>query len=360
MCTNCAVNLDQAQSDAFAEKMIGILNHSALGIMISIGYRTGLFDTMAGMEAAGSADIAAKANLNERYVREWLAAMVTGAIVHYDPNQQTYKLPAEHAAWLTRQNSPNNIAVTTQWIHVMSAVEDRIVECFRDGGGLAYSEYQRFNEVMADESHQTVVTPLIDSLLPLAAGLSQKLEEGIHVLDVGCGSGRALIAMARAYPNSTFTGYDLLPEAVKRAEDLAGKEGLTNIAFLVMNAADINDREKFDLVTTFDSVHDQADPAGMLRNIFAALKPGGTYFCQDIAGSSYVENNLDHPIAPFMYAISCTHCMSVSLGQGGAGLGAMWGRETAVRMFQDAGFQDIAVKNLDHDFINHYYVMRKQ
>ena len=359
MCTNCTVPFDSTKSDAFAEKMVGILNQSALGMMTSIGYRTGLFDVMAEMEPSTSEEIAREAKLNERYVREWLGAMVTGKIVDYNPDDQTYAIPQEHAAWLTRKNSPNNLAVTTQWIHVMSSVEDRMVECFQNGGGLSYDEYNRFNEVMADESHQTVVQPLVNTLLPLVDGLKEKLEAGLRVLDVGCGSGRALIEMAKAFPKSQFTGYDLLPAAVQRAEAEARRQGVQNVTFRAQNVAEFDDPERFDLVFTFDAVHDQAQPAQVLKNIYRALKPGGTYFCQDIAGSSFVHQNMDHPLGPFVYTVSCTHCMSVSLGQGGAGLGAMWGKELATTMFQEAGFSDIEIKNLDHDLMNNYYLMKK-
>ncbi len=359
MCTNCAINIDQTKSDTFAEKMMGVLNQSAIGIMTSIGYRTGLFDAMAELEASTSQEIADAANLNERYVREWLGAMVTAEIIEYNPENKKYVLPDEHAAWLTRKNAPNNIAVTAQWIHVMASVEDRIVESFKNGGGLSYDEYNRFHEVMADESHQTVVTPLLDTLLPLADGLKEKLEKGIDVLDVGCGSGRALIALAKAFPNSRFTGYDFSKKAVQNAEEHTQKENLKNIGFVEKNAAEFYDQEKFDLIFTFDSVHDQAKPDRMLKNIYNALKSDGTYFCQDIAGSSYVENNMEHPLAPFIYTISCTHCMSVSLAQGGAGLGAMWGKELATKMMKEAGFSSVELKELAHDPINYYYIVKK-
>ena len=152
MCTNCTINFNQTQSDQFAERMITMLNHGALGLMTSIGHRTGLFDSLAELGPSTSQQIADTANLNERYVREWLGAMVTGQIINYSPGNGTYFLPAEHASWLTRKSSPNNMAVTTQWLHVMAYVEDRIVECFREGGGLTYDEYNRFHEVMADQS----------------------------------------------------------------------------------------------------------------------------------------------------------------------------------------------------------------
>jgi ubiquinone/menaquinone biosynthesis C-methylase UbiE len=327
--------------------------------MTSIGYRTGLFDSMAELEPSTSQQIADETDLNERYVREWLGAMVTGQIVYFNPENGTYFLPVEHAAWLTRKSSPNNMAVTTQWLHVMAYVEDGIVECFQKGGGLAYDEYNRFHEVMADQSHQSVVTSLLDQLLPLAEGVREKLEKGIEVLDVGCGSGKALIKLAKEYPNSRFTGYDSSQDVIERALLEARKYGLTNLTLVVRNAAEFDDKETFDLILTLDSVHDQAKPDLMLRNIFNALKSDGTYFCQDIAGSSYVEKNMDHPIAPFMYTISCTHCMSVSLGQDGAGLGAMWGKELACQMMKKAGFSQVEVKNLEHDFMNNYYIVRK-
>jgi 2-polyprenyl-3-methyl-5-hydroxy-6-metoxy-1,4-benzoquinol methylase len=359
MCTNCAVSIDQTKADAFAGKMVDVLNQSAIGIMTSIGYRTGLFDVMAELEPSTSSQIASRANLNERYVREWLGSMVAGQIVEYNREDKTYHLPEEHRLWLTRKHSPNNIAVTTQWIHVMSAVEDRVVECFEKGGGLSYDEYNRFNEVMADESDQTVVKPLIVTLLPLVDGINEKLQNGISVLDVGCGSGKALIEMAKAYPNSLFIGYDLLESAVKRATEEAEEQGVRNVTFIAQNVAEFSDVEAYDLVCTFDAVHDQAKPAQVLKNIYNALKKGGTYFCQDITGSSYVDQNVDHPLGPFVYAISCTHCMSVSLGQGGAGLGAMWGKELAIDMFKEAGFKHVEVKNLEHDMINNYYIMQK-
>ncbi|MCA9402308.1 MAG: class I SAM-dependent methyltransferase [Candidatus Omnitrophica bacterium] len=359
MCSNCNLQLDATQSDAFAERLVGILNDGALGLMISLGYRTRLFDVMETLEPSTSQQIADASRLNERYVREWLGAMVTGKIVMYDPATGTYRLPTEHAAWLTRRNAPNNVAVTAQWLTMIGQVEDRIVESFENGGGLQYKEYNRFNEVMADESYQTVVTPLVENLLPLVPGLIEKLERGISVLDVGCGRGKAMLALAERFPNSRFTGYDFLEDPVRAAEDEAAARGLSNIAFMARDAAAIDETERYDAVFTFDSVHDQADPARMLKNIFKALKPDGTYFCQDIAGSSQLQNNIDHPVATLLYAISTTHCMSVSLAQNGAGLGTMWGKELATKMFEEAGFSSVECKELEHDFINYYYIVRK-
>jgi 2-polyprenyl-3-methyl-5-hydroxy-6-metoxy-1,4-benzoquinol methylase len=309
---------------------------------------------MAGLPPSNSEEICSAANLNERYVREWLDAMVVGRIVEYDPENGTYHLPPEHAAFLTRAAAPDNIAVTAQFIPLMSQVEDGIVERFKHGGGLPYSAYPRFHEVMAEDSGQTVVAALTDHILPLVPGLTERLEEGIDVLDVGCGSGRAMNLTARTFPNSRFAGYDFSEEAIARARAEAQEHGTKNVRFEVKDVAAIEEEASYDLITTFDAIHDQAHPAAVLKGIANALKDDGVYLMQDIAGSSHVHKNMDHPLGPFLYAISTTHCTTVSLAQGGEGLGTMWGEEKAKEMLQEAGYKDVEVKQLPHDFMNNY------
>jgi 2-polyprenyl-3-methyl-5-hydroxy-6-metoxy-1,4-benzoquinol methylase len=349
--------LDQNMAEEFAERMLGVLNDGALALMTSIGHRTGLFDAMAGLIPSTSEQIASAANLNERYVREWLAAMVTGGIVEHDPEGGTYRLPLEHAAFLTRAATPDNIAVTAQFIPVLACVEDRIVESFKNGGGVPYSAYTRFHEVMAEDSGQTVVAALTDYILPLVPGLTGLLEAGIDVLDVGCGSGRALDLMARKFPKSSFVGYDFSEEAIARAA--AQEHGTTNVRFEVKDVAALDEENRYDLITTFDAIHDQSKPAKVLERIAAALRDDGVYLMQDIAGSSHLHNNLDHPLGPFMYTVSTMHCMTVSLAQGGAGLGTMWGEEKAKEMLREAGFGEVTVERLPHDISNSYFVASK-
>jgi hypothetical protein len=166
---------DQERAEAFAGRMVGVLNEGAVALMTSIGHKTGLFDAMAGLPPSTSEQIAAAAGLNERYVREWLAGMVVGRIVEHDPERGTYHLPLEYAAFLIRAASPNNIAVTTQFLPLMGSVEDGIVERFEEGGGLPYSSFPHFHEVMAEDSGQTVVAALTDHILPLVPGLIRKL-----------------------------------------------------------------------------------------------------------------------------------------------------------------------------------------
>lgn len=351
--------LDQATVDAFAERMLGMLNSSALTLMISIGHRTGLFDVMSTLPPSTSHQIATAGNLHERYVREWLGAMVTGSIVTYDSQHKEYKLPPEHAALLTRAATPNNIAAFTQYTAVLGMVEDQVVECFRQGGGVPYAAYPRFQQVMAEDSGQTVVAALLDCILPLVPGLSESLHAGINVLDVGCGSGRALNLLARTFPQSQFTGYDLSPDGIAAGRAEAERLGLTNVRFVIKDVTTIGEHAQYDLITAFDAIHDQARPAEVLQAIATALGETGTFLMQDIAASSDVAANMNHPVGPFLYTISCMHCMTVSLAENGAGLGAMWGEEKAREMLRDAGFTHVEIKHLPHDFQNAYYIATK-
>src|ERR671917_934659 len=352
-------DFDQAKAEEFAERMVDVLNSGSIALMTSIGHRTGLFGAMMGLPPSTSEQIASAAGLNERYVREWLGAMLVGGIVEHDPENATYHLPREHGAFLTRAASPDNIAAFAQYIPLLGSVEDGIVESFKNGGGVPYSAFPRFHEVMAEDSGQTVLPALTEHILPLVPGLSERLEEGIDVLDVGCGSGRALHLMARTFPNSRFLGYDFSEEAIARARAEAQEHGTTNVRFEVKDAAALDEESSYDLITTFDAVHDQAKPAAVLKGIADALKDDGVYLMQDIAGSSHHHNNLDHPIGPFLYTVSTMHCMTVSLAQGGEGLGAMWGEEKAKEMLKDAGFIKVEVKQLPHDIFNNYFIITK-
>jgi SAM-dependent methyltransferase len=341
---------------AFAERMLDMLNGGALAIMTSIGHRTGLFDTMAELAPSTSAELALAAGLHERYVREWLAAMVTGGIVEYDPKRAAYTLPDHHAALLTRAATPDNLAVVAQFLPLLAQVEDDIVACFRHGGGIPYTKFPRFHEVMAEDSGQTVVAGLFEHLLPLIDGLHERLVAGIDVLDVGCGRGRALLALAAAFPASRFVGYDFSEEAIGWGQREAQRLDLENLVFEVRDAAQLDEVESYDLVTTFDAVHDQRAPDRVLAGIRRALRPDGVYLMQDIKGSSHVDGNMDHPLAPLLYTMSTMHCMTVSLADGGAGLGTLWGKEKALEMLGQAGFDQVSVHELPHDIQNYFYV----
>lgn len=352
---------DAERAEAFAGRVLETLNSGALAVMISVGHRTGLFDALAEVGTPTSAELADAAGLQERYVREWLAAMTTGRVVEYDAATQRYHLPAEHASWLTRAASPNNLAVTAQFIPLLATVEDEIVRAFHEGGGVPYERFGRFHEVMAEDSSQTVVSVLFSHILPLVPGAEERLERGTSLLDLGSGRGLALLALAERFPRSRFVGLDLSTEAIAFARAQATSRGLENIEFAVrdLSTFDVDATpEAFDFVTTFDAVHDQARPLALLRGIRRSLTPDGVYLMQDIHGSSHVHENVDHPGGTFLYTVSCMHCLTVSLAQGGDGLGTLWGEQKARELLAEAGFASVEVHQLEHDPFNAYFVAR--
>jgi 2-polyprenyl-3-methyl-5-hydroxy-6-metoxy-1,4-benzoquinol methylase len=353
---------DKTKAEAFAGTILNALNQGSLCLMVSVGHRTGLFDVMSAMPPSTSEEIASRAGLNERYVREWLGAMVTGRVIDVDPSTSRFSLPAEHAAFLTRAAAADNLAVFAQYIAILGGVEDAIVECFRAGGGVPYSKFERFHEVMAEDSGQSVLSSLESHILPLVPGLTDRLSNGIRMLDAGCGRGRILNRLAELYPRSRFVGLDLSRDAIAYARVDASKAGRDNVEFVAVDLSEFDrsaEPESFDFVTTFDAVHDQARPLEVLKGIHRALKPDGVYLMQDISGTSHVHEDIQHPIGTFLYTISCMHCMTVSLAQGGEGVGAMWGEEKTREYLGKAGFRSIETHRLAHDVQNNWYVVRK-
>lgn len=346
-------------SAEFAERVIRVLNAGMLALMTSVGHRTGLFDTMASLPPATSRQIAEAAGLDERYVREWLAATTTGGIVDHDPSAMTFALPPERAAWLTRAAGPDNLALQAQYVALLAQVEDQIVECFHRGGGVSYAEFPGFQALMAEDSGAVHDAALIDVTLPLVPGLVERLRSGIDVADVGCGSGHAINLMAEAFPASRFVGFDFSDAGLAAATLEAQRRGLPNARFENRDAATLDASGQFDLVTTFDAVHDQARPDLVLSGIARSLRPGGTYLCVDIKASSTLADNLAHPLAPFLYTVSCMHCMTVSLAAGGMGLGTMWGEQKARQMLADAGFTSVELRHVEDDILNNYYIATK-
>ncbi|OBF84985.1 methyltransferase [Mycobacterium sp. 852002-51163_SCH5372311] len=345
--------------EEFTERMTAALDSASLAILLSIGHQTGLLDTMAGLPPSTSAEIADAAGLNERYVREWLGGMTTGHVVDYDAQTATYSLPAHRAGALTRAAGPNNLAVVASFIPLLSEVEQKIIGCVRAGGGLPYSEFPRFHALMAEMSGVVFDAALIDVVLPLVDGLVERLRAGADVADFGCGSGHAINLMARAFPTSRFTGIDFSEEAIAAGRSEAAELGLTNASFESHNLAELDKVATYDVITVFDAIHDQAQPARVLQNIYRALRPGGVLLMADVKASSRLEENVGVPMSTYLYATSMMHCMTVSLAMDGAGLGAVWGRQLAVSMLADAGFDEVEVAEIESDPINYYYIARK-
>ncbi|HEY4673463.1 MAG TPA: class I SAM-dependent methyltransferase [Nitrososphaerales archaeon] len=352
-------NLDKSKAEAFGGQMLSILNGSMMGLMTSIGHKTKLFDIMAELPPSTSKQIAQRAGLNERYVREWLNGMVVGKVLEYDPKKTTYKLPKEHAAFLTRAAGPDNMAVFTQYISLLGNVEGQVIKSFYNGGGVPYSAYPEFQKLQAEETLRIFDSMLINKILPIVPGLVERMNKGIVTLDMGCGRGAAVNLMARAFPQSKFVGYDISKEGVAAGREEAKSMKLPNTRFEVKDAAKLDEVKKYDLIMAFDSIHDQAQPTKVLKAIYNALKPSGVFLMQDIAGSSYVHENMGHPLAPALYTFSTMHCMTVSLAYNGEGWGTLWGEQMARQKLQQAGFKTIEVKQIPSDILNSYFIGTK-
>jgi SAM-dependent methyltransferase len=267
-------------------------------------------------------------------------------------------LPPEHAVSLTGHQARN--------VSPMSGIIDHfgqhlpgLVKCFRDGGGIPYSKYRPDFTCHMDQTWRRIYDEtLISGFLGRVAGLHQRLAAGIRVLDVGCGSGHAVNVMAREFRASRFVGYDIGEDAIADARSEAQRMDLPNVRFDILDVAELPAAPQHDLITAFDAIHDQLDPARVLRGIHDALADDGTFLMIDFKFASTVDGNIGNPFAPLYYGISLMHCMTVSLAYGGAGLGAVWGLEKAEQMLAEAGFAQVEVLDSPRPQ-NCIYVCRK-
>jgi len=361
----------EADKKAFSEKMVDILNYGALNLAMGIGYKTGLFDAMAGMDAPASvSEIAAGAGLSQRYVLEWLGVMVTGQVVEIVATEfleNKYYLPQAHAACLTKQSGDANLGVYTQEIPLLTQCAMAEVEKgFVSGKGVPFSCYPKFQAFMAELSNAKHEQILVEKFLPGVdhGTLVALLEKGIRVCDLGCGEGVALNLMAVRFPRSTFVGIDTHADAIKTAQNNAAKKKLENVQYLIQDAGQIDGNPElkacFDYIMAFDAIHDQTEPLKALKGIRYMLPRGGMFSMVDIDADSDVSQNLHHPMGPFLYAVSLMHCMPVGLVDGGTGLGMMWGRQKAVQLLHKAGFEDVEPIEMEHDPFNVHYFCRKE
>ncbi len=354
---------------AFTRTMGTMLNQSALNLAVAIGYRAGLFEAMDALDGPQPlAVIAGQAGLSPRYVREWLAAMVCGGVVELSEaaGEERYLLPREHADVLTRRAGSDNLGVYTQEIPILTqSVLDDVPAAMRSGQGIAYARYPAFQAFMgqlADAKHRQT---LVQAFLPsVAAGeIVAKLRAGISVCDLGCSQGVALLLMAKAFPASSFVGIDISQTDLAVARADAERLGLGNATFLHQDAAAIDAGHplaaSMDYVTAFDAIHDQTRPVEALKGVLYLLKAGGIFSMVDIAASSRLSGNAEHPLGAFLYTVSLMHCLPVGLIDGGQGLGMMWGREKAEEMLHAAGFTHVEVAAIPDDAFNLHYFCRK-
>ncbi len=353
----------------FSERITEILNHGALNLAMAIGYKNRIFDILEDLNKPVTVEeVASVSGLHERYLKEWLGIMVTGKIMdisHVPDGKDTYFLPPEHAAFLTRRSGSNNMGVYTQEIPLLtSCAMESVDRGFRTGDGIPFSRYPDFQKFMAelsDAKHQTV---LVDQFLPSVdeGQLLSRLTDGIRVCDLGCGHGIALNLMAEAFPKSLFTGIDNHEEAIKKARTAAKEIGLSNVEYHIMDAARIHGNkdffERFDYICAFDAIHDQSHPLEALKGIRYMLAPGGLFSMIDIKADSNHADNLDHAMGPFLYTVSLMHCMPVGLNDNGTGLGMMWGKEKAEELLKEAGFEHIELTEMEHDPFNLHFLCK--
>ncbi|QTA81626.1 SAM-dependent methyltransferase domain-containing protein [Desulfonema limicola] len=362
--------LINSKREAFSRKMVDILNFGSLNLALGIGYRLGLFDILDNFDSPENIDrIAEESGLNKRYIKEWLGIMVTGRIIELskDENKENlYFLPREHGDFLAKRSGSSNMGVYTQEIPLLtSCAFEPVLKGFKTGEGVPFSFYPEFQAFMTELSNAKHEQVLVDKFLPSInnGSLVEQLKKGIRVCDLGCGEGAALNLMAKAFPKSSFIGIDLHEQAVKTAQDSAREKGLKNAAFMVRDAAllekDPGLKGFFDFITAFDSIHDQTKPLDALKGIYHMLRPDGIFSMVDIASKTDHADNMDHFMGPFLYTVSLMHCMPVGLSDQGTGLGMMWGREKALELLKQAGFENITISALPDDAFNLNYLCKK-
>lgn len=358
MAQSSGVDMEKAQKTA--EQVFGLLGGALVSGMIYLGDRLGLYAAMRDAGAFTSAGLAAKTGLHERWLREWLQGQAAAGLIDYAGDGR-FALSPETALVLADETSPFFLAGGFCALPQQMAVLERLPESFRNGLGLPYDalgpEGARGVERLLAPWFRTQLVPVA---LPKLEGVSARLGSGAKVADVGCGSGVALIELAKNYPRSQFHGYDISSYALGRAEANKAQAGAGNVKFHDARAEPLNDDASFDFITTFDCIHDMAHPEVVIRAIRKALKPDGTWLIADIHGEDTFEKNLsDNPLAPLMYGFSVLCCMSSAMSEaGGAGLGTLGFTEAVARkMTADAGF----TRFKSHDFnnpINAYYEVR--
>jgi SAM-dependent methyltransferase len=350
--------IDETRVQEFAGRIFGIYTGAMLSAMIDIGHRTGLFEAAA-QGPASSPELARRAGLHERYVREWLGSMASSNIIEYDAASETYSLPIEHAACLTGSGSGNLAPFGQLNTHLAQHVQE-VARVFRDGGGVPYEAFRpEFTDAMDALGRGAFDEELIDSWLPCVPGLRETLNRGARVADVACGTGHAIVLLAQEFPRSTFTGYDIAEDAIARGRAEATAVGLTNAHFEVCDVAGLTVDDPLDAVFVFDAIHDMVAPAMVLRRIHDALTPGGVFFMKEPRVSSDLADNIGNPFAPLLYSVSTLHCLTVSLAYGGAGLGTAWGEQVARRMLTDAGLRGIQVYDAPGDPTDAIFVSSK-
>lgn len=342
-------DLDEAKMITFGEKLVGELATMFFANMVYIGEKLSLFKWLAESDAVTAQELAEISSLQPRYLQEWLSAMAAAGWIEYDAESHRFSLPPEHAVFFAQEDHPMYMGGALEALGAYGATVPKIIECFRRGGGISLAEQHpdmpRIMERLSAPLFQSFLTKVwIRELLP---SVHQKLNTGAEVADVGCGAGRALVEMARAYPKSLFTGYEPDPASAKQAQSLIEQHGVKQrVRILNAPSSEMPDRQ-YDFVTTFEVVHDLADPQSLIEDVRRALKPDGTYLMMEANCSHRLEDNL-HPVGKLLYSLSTLYCLPFSLAQNGAGIGACMGEELPRQMCNKAGFSHFRRLPFEH------------
>lgn len=360
--------LNANKVEAFGTRMLTLLNNGATTLMISVGYKTGLFEAMAALPPVSSKELAAAAGLHERYVREWLLSMYVRNIVELAKGEKKegdvgrvdrYLLPSENAAFLTWGRGPENAAVLSQYISLLSAFEAKTVDCFRNGGGIPTEEFGDLKAVMAADAAQTIAASLVEWIIPMdGEKLAKDLEEGIDVLDIQSGTGMNLLTLAAKFPLSWFTGYDSDASNIHIAQKAVKKAGIRNVRFKHAEILNTSESSSYDLITCFGSLCESGNPRGVLSRVRTALRTKGTFILQDINASSDAKSNREHPAGPLMYTVSVMFTVPSSISKNGndeQAVGYMWGNDTAMKMIREVGMSCDGAKHLEDDHCNVFF-----
>lgn len=351
--------MNEDKAAQFTGRVLADTAAATTTVLAAMGDRLGLFKDLASNGPATSAQLAARTGLTERYVREWLAGMFAADYLTYDETEQRFALPPEHVPTLADEPGPAFFGgVHQELLGALQRYAD-VVAAFRHGGGIRMD--QLHEDVFIGTSrftaswHQNL---LVQQWLPLVPDVEAKLRTGARVADVGCGAGQALITLAREFPTSTYVGYDVHARSIDQARRAATHAGVSDrVSFEVLDAA-AGLPDNFDLITTFDVIHDAVDPLRLLRSIRDALNPGGRYLCLDINCSENLSDNTG-PIATLLYGFSILYCMTTSLAEGGEGLGTLGLPEKTLQdLAAKAGFTSTRRIEMDNPFNNLYELSR--
>jgi 2-polyprenyl-3-methyl-5-hydroxy-6-metoxy-1,4-benzoquinol methylase len=349
--------IDQQKMEQFVHRVLGDTSALTTAVLGAIGDKLGLFRDLHAQGPASSEELARRAGVQERYAREWLRAMASAGYLTYDSATRRFTLPAEHAPVLAHETGPVFFGGVWEMLMGMLRPIDKLTQAFKEGGGVGQAEYPDATYHGMDRfTAGWFENLLVQQWLPAVPRVKAALERGIDVADVGCGRGRAVIKFVQAFPKSRVVGYDVYQPNIDRAMANAQAAGVAARARFERLDASKAIPGQYDLITTFDVIHDAVDPRGLLRTIRQALRPDGTYLCLDVNCSDKPEENTG-PLAALFYGFSMVYCMTTSLANGGEGLGTCGLPESKLGdLALAAGFGSVRKLPLENPFNNLYEV----